>query len=126
VAQTISQTQIQVTPAYHGVAYSWLRRYLKRRFRLKSWRWDLHVKENEREGWVKVSQNPFQVLKEARYRVQAPKMTEAPTWQTGSKDDGRTKEETELESKSREGPVIIIHLLGLAPAGYLAAPDNGA
>jgi hypothetical protein len=22
--------------------------------------------------------------------------------------------------------IIIIHLLGLAPAGYLAAPDNGA
>jgi hypothetical protein len=78
----------QEVPVYDEVAYSWLRRYLKRRFRLESWRWDLHVKENEREGWVKVSPNPFQILREARYRIvlteqirkprpgkQAPKLT---------------------------------------------------
>jgi hypothetical protein len=59
----------QEVPVYDGAPYSWIRRHLKRRFRLKSWRWDLHVKENEREGWVKVSPNPFQILKEARYRV---------------------------------------------------------
>jgi hypothetical protein len=78
----------QEVPVYDEVAYSWLRRYLKRKFRLKRWRWDLQVKENEREGWVKVFQNPFQILKEARYRIvltellrkprpgkQAPKLT---------------------------------------------------
>jgi hypothetical protein len=30
------------------------------------------------------------------------------------------------EALAADPIIIIIHLLGLAPAGYLAAPDNGA
>jgi hypothetical protein len=30
------------------------------------------------------------------------------------------------EARIRVQRIIIIHLLGLAPAGYLTAPDNGA
>jgi hypothetical protein len=31
-----------------------------------------------------------------------------------------------LNPESTMAEITIIHLLGLAPAGYLAAPDNGA
>jgi hypothetical protein len=30
-----------------------------------------------------------------------------------------------LKRATRDDPIIIIHLLGLAPAGWLAAPDSG-
>jgi hypothetical protein len=32
---------------------------------------------------------------------------------------------SEVSFGKEEMKIIIIHLLGLAPAGYLAAPDNG-
>jgi hypothetical protein len=35
-------------------------------------------------------------------------------------------EEPASLGKEEKKITIIIHLLGLAPAGYLAAPDNGA
>jgi hypothetical protein len=58
--------------------------------------------------------------------------TSDPPWILNpSTRDGKTKlavamSTRRIETKRSLGKILILHFLGLAPAGYLAAPDNGA
>jgi hypothetical protein len=43
----------------------------------------------------------------------------------GAKTSGAELRSPRTQTRRHSRRIIIIHLLGLAPAGYLAAPDNG-